>query len=173
MSMQEIEAKAKAFADARAQLAERVQNLRDEQESVKRKLLTGIRNSLARFRDAHTQLLELITDHPDLFDKPKTRTLHNVRLGWMKQRGKLDIEDPARVIELIQKLLPEQQEALIRTTQSPDRRALAWLPVRDLKRIGVSVTEDTEAPFVKPADDGIDKLLDALLSDADLEEVAP
>lgn len=173
MSMIEIEAKAKAFADARAQLAERVQNLRDEQESVKRKLLTGIRNSLARFRDAHAQLLELITDHPDLFDKPKTRTLHNVRLGWMKQRGKLDIEDPARVIELIQKLLPEQKDALIRTTQSPDRRALAELPVRDLKRLGVAVTEDTEAPFVKPADDGIDKLLDALLSDADMEDAAP
>lgn len=173
MSMNEIELKAKAFHECRSLLAERVQNLRDEQESIKRRLLTGIKNALARFRDAHAQLLELVESHPELFEKPKTRTLHNVRVGWVKQRGKLEIEDAERVVELIEKLLPDQAASLIRTNKAPDKKALADLPARDLKRLGVSVTEDTEAPFVKPADDGIDKLLDALLSQDDLEGVAP
>lgn len=173
MSMNEIELKAKAFHECRSQLAERVQNLRDEQEACKRRLLNGIKNSLARFRDAHAQLLELVESHPELFEKPKTRTLHNVRVGWMKQRGKLEIEDAERVVELIEKLLPDQVASLIRTNKAPDKKALADLPAKDLKRLGVSVTEDTEAPFVKPADDGIDKLLDALLSQDDLEGVGP
>lgn len=169
MSMNEIELKAKAFNEARTLLAERVQNLRDEQEAIKRRLLTGIKNALAKFRESHAHLLELVETHPELFEKPKTRTLHNVRVGWVKQRGKLEIEDAGRVVELIEKLLPDQAAALIRTKKDPDKKALGELPVRDLKRLGVSVTEDTEAPFVKPADDGIDKLLDALLSQDDLE----
>lgn len=173
MSMNEIEAKAKQFHDARTVLAERVQNLRDEQEAIKRRLLVGIKNALAKFRESHAHLLELVEAHPELFQKPKTRTLHNVRVGWVKQRGKLEIEDAERVVELIEKLLPEQAEALIRTKKDPDKKALAELPARDLKRLGVRVLEDTEAPFVKPADDGIDKLLDALLSQDDLEGVAP
>ncbi len=172
MSMNEIELKAKAFHECRSLLAERVQNLRDEQEAIKRRLLTGIKNALARFRDAHAQLLELVESHPELFEKPKTRTLHNVRVGWVKQRGKLEIEDAERVVELIEKLLPDQAAALIRTKKDPDKKALGELPARDLKRLGVRVTEDTEAPFVKPADDGIDKLLDALLSDEDLAKCA-
>lgn len=173
MSMNEIEAKAKQFHDARTVLAERVQNLRDEQEAIKRRLLTGIKNALAKFREAHAHLLELVEAHPELFAKPKTRTLHNVRVGWVKQRGKLEIEDAERVVELIEKLLPEQKDGLIRTSKAPDKKALAELPAKDLKRLGVRVSEDTEAPFVKPADDGIDKLLDALLSQDDLEGVAP
>jgi phage host-nuclease inhibitor protein Gam len=171
--MTEIESKAKAFHDARSLLAERVQNLRDEQEAIKRRLLLGVKNALAKFRDSHAQLLELVESHPELFKKPKTRTLHNVRVGWVKQRGKMEIEDAQRVVELIEKLLPEQAATLISTKKSPDKKALAELTARDLKRLGVSVTEDTEAPFVKPADDGIDKLLDALLSQDDLEGVAP
>lgn len=173
MSMTDIEAKAKQFSEARTLLAERVQNLRDEQESIKRRLLTGIKNALAKFRDTHAQLLELVEDNPALFEKPKTRTMHNVRVGWIKQRGKLEIEDAQRVIERIEQLMPELAPGLIRTTKSPDKKALAELSARDLKRLGVSVTEDTEAPFVKPADDGIDKLLDALLSQDDMEGVAP
>ncbi len=173
MSMNDIELKAKAFHEARSLLAERVQNLRDEQEAIKRRLLTGIKNSLARFRDAHAQLLELVESHPELFKKPKTRTLHNVRVGWVKQRGKMEIEDAQRVVELIEKLLPEQAASLISTKKSPDKKALGELTARELKRLGVSVTEDTEAPFVKPADDGIDKLLDALLSQDELEGARP
>ncbi len=171
--MNEIEQAAKDFAAARDLLAERVQRLRDEQEAAKRRLLVGIRNAVASFRATHEQLLELVKAHPQLFTKPKTRTLHNIRLGWIKQRGKLEIADADRVVELIEKLLPEQAASLVRTNKAPDRKALAELPAKELKRIGVGVTDDTESPFVKPADDGVSKMIDALLSDKELEEVAP
>lgn len=173
MSMDNIEAAARRFAAARDELAERVQRLRDEQEAVKRKLLTGIRNAVSRFRAEHEELLALVEANPDLFTRPKSRTLHNIKLGWLKQRGKIEFEDAARTCELIEKHLPDQAETLIRTTKTPDKKALGDLSGKDLKRIGVNVSEDIDMPFVKNADDAVAKLIDALLSDADLEEIAP
>lgn len=173
MSMDNIEAAARRFAAARDELAERVQRLRDEQEAVKRKLLTGIRNAVSRFKAEHEDLLALVEAHPELFTRPKSRTLHNIKLGWLKQRGKIEFEDAARTCELIEKHLPDQAGALVRTTKSPNKTALAELSGKDLKRIGVTITEDIDLPFVKNADDAVAKLIDALLSDADLEEIAP
>lgn len=171
MSMQEIEAKAKAFAAARDELADRMQRLRDEQEAVKRKLLTGIRNAVSRFKAEHEELLALVEANPQLFERPKSRTLHNIKLGWLKQRGRIEIENVARTVELIEKHLADQADALIRTTKAPDKKALAELPGKDLKRIGVAVTEDIDMPFVRNADDAIAKMIDALLGSDELEEL--
>ena len=51
------------------------------------------------------------------------------------------------------------------------KEALAELPGKDLKRIGVAVTEDIDMPFVRNADDAIAKMIDALLGSDELEEL--
>lgn len=173
IDMQVIESAAKALAEARDELAARVQRLQDEQESIKRKLLRGLRNAVQRMRAEYEDLLGLVQAKPGLFARPKTRVLHGIRLGWMKQRGRLEIDDPKRCVELIRKLLPEQAAALIRTVEEPNRSALAELPAKDLRRIGVVLTDDTETPFVKATDSAVDKLIAALLKDSEIEELAP
>lgn len=169
-TIEEIEARAKLLADARAELAERVNRIRDEQEAIKRKLLTGVRNALARARDAHDALHKAIEAAPELFEKPKTRTLHGVRCGYMKQRGKLLWEDDRTLVDALRKALGEEAEGFIRVTEKPLAARLQDLSARDLKRIGVTVTEDSEAIVIKTADDALDKLLDALIGDGKVEE---
>lgn len=170
-TIEEIEIKAKALAEARAELAERVGRIREEQEAIKRKLMTGVRNALARARDAYDQLHELVEDSPELFEKPKTRTLHGVRVGWMKQRGKLLWEDDRAVIDALRKVLGEEAEGFIKTTEKPLATRLQDLPAKDLRRVGVTVTDDTEVVVIKTADDALDKLIDALIGDDRIEEV--
>ena len=170
-TIDDIEAKAKALASARAELAERVGRIREEQEAIKRKLLTGVRNALARARDAYDALHEAISESPDLFEKPKTRTLHGVRLGYMKQRGKLQWEDDRSVIDSLRKVLGEEAEGFIRTTEKPIASRLQDLPARDLRRVGVTVTDDTDVVVIKTADDALDKMIDALIGDDRIEEV--
>lgn len=167
----DIEAKAKALAFARAELAERVGRIRDEQDAVKRRLLTGVRTSLARARDAYDELRAAVEAHPELFEKPKTRTMHGVRLGWMKQRGKLQWEDDRALVDALRKLLGEGAEGMIRTTEKPIAARLQDLPARDLRRLGVTVTDDTETVVIKTADDALDKFIDALIGDDRIEEV--
>lgn len=169
-NIDDIERKAKAFSEARNELAERLQALKDEQEAAKRRRLQGLKNAVARLRAEHDELLQLLRESAGLFEKPKTRTLHGVRLGYMKQRGKLEFDDADQVVALIRKHFPEQAEVLIKSTHVPIKSALQELPAKDLKRIGATISDDSDVPFIKGSDDGLDKLIDALLG-KDLAEV--
>lgn len=171
MEMQEIEQRAKVFAAARDELAERLQALRDEQEAAKRRRLQGIRNSLARFTASHDELKQALEESRTLFIKPKTRVLHGIKVGWVKQKGKLIIGNPESVVRLIEKHFPDLKETLINTIKKPVVAALQNMTAADLKRLGVSVANDTDAVVIKAADGELDKLIDALINDDDLEEV--
>lgn len=172
-AMETIELSAKAFAGARDELASRLQALRDEIEAAKRRRLQGLKNSLERFRAAESELRALVEGNAALFEKPKTRTFHGIRVGWMKQKGTVEIDDVQKVIELIRKKLPELAEVLIETKESVRKAAVADLTGSQIKAIGVTVTADSDAPFIKPVDDEVAKLLKALIADKDLEDIAP
>ena len=162
----EIEAQARRLADARAPLAENLQQLNDETEALKRACLPAIKRGVAKAAEASGQLLALIDSAPELFVKPKSVIFHGLRLGYRKESGKLEWDDPDRVVELIRKHYEEQFDALVKTTYRPVKDALEQLPAADLKRLGVRVGEDGEVVFVKPVDSTVDKMIDALLKDA-------
>ncbi|WP_430391106.1 host-nuclease inhibitor Gam family protein [Dyella sp. 20L07] len=170
MHMQEIENLAKQFSGARNELAERLQALRDEQETATRRRLQGIKNALARFTAAHAELKDAVESGQSLFQKPKTRILHGIKVGFVKQKGKLDFTDDDAVVRLIRKHFPEQFDALVKTTEKPVKASLANLPASDLKRLGVTVSADGEAVVVAPVDGELDKLIKALINDDVLAE---
>lgn len=172
-AMETIELSAKAFAGARDELASRLQALRDEIEAAKRRRLQGLKNSLERFRAAEGELRALVEGNRALFEQPKTRTFHGIRVGWMKQKGRVEIDDLEKVIELIRKKLPDLADVLIETSETVRKAAIADLTGAQIKAIGVTVTADSDAAFIKPVDDEVAKLLKALLADKDLEEIAP
>lgn len=171
MDMQQIESLAGAFATARSELAAQLETLRDMQESAKRQRIRFIRTALGNFTAAHAALKESVETNPALFASPKTRMFHGIKVGLQKQRGKLDIGDAEAVVKLIRKHFPDQFDALVKTTETPSRAALQNLPAVDLKRLGVRVTDDVDAVLIKAADGDLDKLIDALLNDDELEEV--
>lgn len=170
MQMQDIESRAKAFASARDELASRLQDLRDEQETAKRRRLQGIKNSLARFTAAHGELKEAIATSPAEFKSPKTRVLHGIKVGFVKQRGKLELGDVDTVLKLIRKHFPDQVDTLIKVDESPVKAALQNLPAGDLKRLGVRITDDVDAVVLKPVDGDLNKLIAALINDDDVAE---
>lgn len=169
--MERIEALAGAFATARAELAEQLDTLREMQDAAKRQRMRWIREALIKFRASHANLKDAVESHRDLFTSPKTRMLHGIKVGFMKQRGKLEIDSPEQVVKLIRKHFPDQFESLVKTTYTPVRPALQNLQVADMKRLGVRVTDDVDAPVIKAADGDLDKLIDALLNDEDQEEI--
>ncbi len=171
-TMEHIESLAKTFAVARGELAERLNTLREEQDAAKRRRLQGIKNSLARVQASYEELKVAVEDGKPLFDKPKTRILHGIRVGWMKQRGKLEIPDAEACVAGLRRLLGDEADAYIKKTEAPIRSALANLPAKDLRRCGVTLTDDIESVVIKAADGELDKLIDALVNDKELEELA-
>ena len=172
-TLPEIERRAKLYADARAALAAVVADLNAGMDALKRQALPEIKRAVARAAEHYDTLQDLIQSAPELFARPRTVTLHGVRVGYAKGKGGIAWDDPDAVVAAIQKHLPEQAEALIRWTGKPLKEALNQLDVADLKRIGCRVVGTGDQIVIRPVDSEVDKLVDALLKDAtETEEVA-
>jgi len=164
-TMKEIEALTKAYADRRGALAGTVSGLNDELEQVKRKYLARIRQQVGAAKDAQANLHAAIEGTPELFVKPRTVTVHGVKVGFQKGKGKVTFENPDKVVELIKKHLPDQVDLLVITEEKPNKEGIGQLPAADVKRIGCAVSGTGDVVLIKDATGDVDKLVAALLKE--------
>lgn len=164
-SLPEIQSLAKAHADARGVLAERVTALHDELESIRRRRLPGIKLAVGAARETRELLERAIDTSREHFADPKTITLHGIRCGLAKGKGKIEWTDEAAVVAAIEKRLASRAGVLLKVTKKPVKKALAQLSVQELKAIGCTVIEAGDQVFVKATDDEVDKLVAALLEE--------
>jgi hypothetical protein len=113
--------------------------------------------------EAQQELHLAIKDHPEEFVKPRTRLLHGIKFGYQKRKGEIAWEDEAKVVALIRKHFPEQEEILIKIVETPVKKALGQLAAADLKKLGVSVENDTDEVIIKATDSDIDQIVEAIL----------
>lgn len=171
--LKDIEGLARAYADAYAELGDDVAVLENSIREIRRKMLPRIKRAADKAAQAKQSLTAAVESAPALFVKPRTRLLHGIKVGFAKQKGTVELGDEAAVIRRIRKLLPEDQaELLIRTQESVHKQAVYDLSVEDLKRLGISITNDSDRVVVKVADSDIEKLVDALLKDEEAGRVA-
>lgn len=169
VTLNQIDAKARSFAEARDRLRELCAALDAGLKALQRDHLPGIRRALNRAAEAEAALHAAIEAAPELFAKPKTVVLHGVRVGYMKGKGKIEWESDEKVIRLIRKHLPDLADVLIATVEKPSKDGLAGLSVADLKRVGVTVIDAGDQVYIKSADSALDKMVDALLKSASEE----
>lgn len=162
-----IEQLVEDFAKKRGYLVTRLDRLNDELLAVKRRRIDAIRAAAAKATESRDALKAAVEEHADLFTKPKTRTLHGIKVGFRKLIGTLSWDDGDKVVALIKKHFPEKTDLLIRKTETPVKDALGQLAAVDLKKLGVAVGEDTDEVVIKAAGSDIDKVVDALLAESD------
>lgn len=167
MDMEKIEALAKDYATKRDELAAAVNGCEDDIRVIKRRHLPVIKRKAAAAAAVKSVLQDAVESRPDLFKRPKTRILHGIKVGWMKQKGKITFASAERVVKLIQRHLPERFEELVKVSETPLKGPLGRLSGAELKKIGVQVGDDSDQVVVAPADSEIDKLVDALLDGAE------
>lgn len=173
MSIETIEQKAGAYADERAHLADLVDRMNVELEAIKRRYLPPIRVQVRHVAERHDTLRAAIEAAPEQFERPKTRVLAGVKVGYRKQKGEVRMADQEKTLERVRALLPADQAALlIRRRESLDKNAAYDLTAGDLKRLGIEVAADTDQVVIRPADGEVDKLVNALLREAETIEAA-
>lgn len=164
-TLEEIQSLAKKFADARGVVKKRVDTLQDEINSAKRRLIPGITTAVASARDAQSELERAIAESRSLFVSPKSITVHGIRCGVAKGKGKVTWAKGSteKIVAAIEKKLSEKASVLIKIEKKPIKAALSALSVDELKSIGCTVIGAGEHVFVKATDDDVDKLVAALL----------
>lgn len=166
-TMEEIETLTGEFADTRAALACELDEVNQEIDAIKRRALPRIKKLVVKAKVAHETLNLAIDESREHFKKPKSRILRGIRVGLQKAKGRIDFADGDKVVELIRLHLWDKVENLIKTKETPIKDALANLTGRELKSIGVTIGDDSDKVLIKPADNEVDKLVDALLADDD------
>ncbi|MDO9094474.1 MAG: host-nuclease inhibitor Gam family protein [Rubrivivax sp.] len=164
-----IENAARAYAAARGKLAEKVTQLQEGLDNLRRNNLPAIKRNLARAAEAESELRALVEQHPDLFQKPRTLVLHGIRVGFEKGKGAISFEDADQVVKLVKKKLPELLDQLVKTEEKPLKGGLKQLTVAQLKSVGCTVEETGDQVVVRAVDSDVDKLVKALLKGAEEE----
>ncbi|HOT30157.1 MAG TPA: host-nuclease inhibitor Gam family protein [Candidatus Ozemobacteraceae bacterium] len=165
MDIGTIEKMTKDYADARGTLSGRVTEMNEAIDLIKRRYLPLIKHAVNSALDRKSKLQAEIENHPELFEKPRTLTLHGIKVGFQKQRAGIDWNDDEAVVKLIRKHFPDQVDVLVKTTEKPVKSALNQLTVADLKKLGVSVSDGADEAVIKPTDTDVDKLVAKLLED--------
>lgn len=166
--MMAIEQAAARYRNARDRLRERATEANTQLELVKNGHLPGLRESLADVAATEAELRRAIQDSPQtLWQRVRTRVVHGVKVGFSKQRGRVEFDDEAKVIERIRKLLPGDQAALlIRTREAVHKPGVYDLTAGDLRRLGITVADDCDQVYVKDLASELDRALEALLAQA-------
>lgn len=164
--LQEIESRAKLYAEAREKLAAIVTELNAGIAALKRNAMPQIKRALGSATVHHDRLRTLVELAPDLFVKPRTVVFHGIKVGYQKGKGKIEWQDPEQVVKLIHKHYPDLCDTLIVTKETPAKAALTLLTASELRKIGVSSVDAGDEIVIKPTDSAVDKLVDALLKEA-------
>jgi hypothetical protein len=155
------------YAKRRSELALRVGTLTKEIDALKRKHMQSIMKLSASAKDARAELKAAIEANKVEFEKPKTRTFFGIKVGFRKLIGALSWDDSEKVVQLIEKQFPDKADVLIKVEKTPMKKALEQLPGAELKKLGISVGEDTDEVVIKSTDGDVEKAVDALLKDTD------
>lgn len=172
MSLADIQKRAQALSKTRDCLTGLFRTLEREITTVKNGSLPEIKRVARQIARQHTELQELIAANPALFAKPRTYVVDGLKFGMQKKVGKLQWEDDAKLVGRIEGLTvqelitPEQQDMLITTVKKPVAKALEQLDGKLLKRLGVTLTADSDEPLIKSVDGEVEKAVNAIIKDA-------
>ena len=170
-TLKEIEPLCAHYAHWHDELQSLLSDLDLRVQTLKRTKLPAIKHLMKKVAGAHSELKGAIEASPHLWDRPRTRVFHGVKVGLQKGKGKITWTDPARVVERIKELYRDDLGILIKTIETPVKEALEKLPAADLKKLGVSVTDATDQIVIRMVDSEVERMINALLKD-DLEEEA-
>lgn len=170
VTLAEIESLTKKYAEARGALADLVAEVNAEVEAAKRRAMPQLKSLVARAALREGELRAAVAAAPQLFEKPKTQTFHNIKVGFRKGTGGIDWASDAEVVARIRKQFPDDAAALlIRTVETPIAKALAELDVATLKKLGCTVEATGEVVVIKATDGEVEKIVNALLKGASEE----
>ena len=166
----EIDKLAAQYSDARALLTDLVSSLTVLQDALTREHMPPIRKAVQRAAEKHDQLIALTEAAPHLFVKPKSHTLHGIKVGYRKGSGKMEFQfEDEDTIAKIRKVLEKEEidsTPFITVREKPNKEALEGLDGKQLAKMGISIEDTGDVPFVKPVDGAVDKIVKALLKEA-------
>jgi len=171
-TLEDLQKRASQLSQLRDKLAALLATLQGEIDTVKNGHMAAIRRAARQITQQHNELSELISANPGLFAKPRSYVVDGLKFGLQKQKGKMTWADGDDLCRRIRKLayagdISAGQVALcIKTEDKPVVAGLEQLDAKLLKKLGITVELDTDAPLIKSVDSEVEKAVNAMIKDA-------
>lgn len=171
-TLEDLQQRAASLSALRDDLRDLLATMQAGIDTIKHGSLPAIRQLARRIAKQHAALAELIASNPELFAKPRSYVVDGLKFGLQKQKGRMSWDDDDKLCARIDKLAEEgvltaeQAELCVNVTYKPVAAALEQLDAKVLKRLGVTVTADTDAPLIKSVDSEIEKAVNAVIREA-------
>jgi tryptophan 2,3-dioxygenase len=167
--LEHVQRCAEDYARERDHLTALVQGLQADMAKLQRRSLPNIRRRVGRVAEVRDRLRQAIEAAKAVFaKKPRTQVFSGIRCGYTKQKGEVVIDDEEATIARIYASVPKAQaELLVRVKRSVHKPAVYDLTASDLRRLGIRIEKDGDAIVIKPTDTAVDKIVTALLKDAE------
>ena len=164
VTLAQIEPQCERYETESVRLEQLIAALEAELETVKQKHLRAIKRQAGLVASCEAELQSLIEDAPELFIRPRTITLHGVKVGFTASNGRLEFDDEASVIARIKKSRPEDAELLIRQSEEVNKEALRTLPADELLELGCQLEGVGDTVVLKRVAGEVEKLVNKLIS---------
>ena len=123
------------------------------------------RSQTAAVSAAKATLREALENGRGLFEKPRTRELSGIEVGYRKQPGRVDVPDAGATIARIRAKHPHLAPSLINVRESLDKAAARKVDAKTLAAVGVAIVDVDDEIVIRGAGGDIDKLVAALMDD--------
>ncbi len=167
-----VDDKCQLLRKQRNLLSDTLARLNGDIERARLKHIGTIRIQAAAAAQTTDELLDLVETQDALFEQQRSMTIHGIKCGFRKARGKVEYDDEAKVVMRIEQVFEDEVGVLIKTTRKPNKSALLKLAAADLKKLGVEVTGAGDETFVSDTATDIDKMVDKMITEASVAQEA-
>lgn len=159
----DIERLCKEYEETSANLEAALGELESDLAAVRSKHIAALKRHAGIVARREAELLSAIEASSNLFKKPRTLTLHGVKIGFATNTvGRLVFEDADAVVKLIEKHFGKDAQSYISTKPEPDKDALKTLDAADLKKLGCHIEGVGDVVVCRRVAGDIEKLMNTL-----------
>lgn len=158
-----IETHAKRYQALLAKLNNTSATIRRKISEATAAHLADLKSTMDEMTGLEKQIKEHLIRNKDLFEKPRTRVIHGLKLGFRKGKGKLIVNDEQKLIERLEKEYDDNVGVLVRTSKKIVKAGIEKLDAKELKRLGVTMQDADDQVVFDVVEDSMDDLINFLL----------
>lgn len=161
--IQNIESLCKQYDEESVVLEEMIASLESDLAEVKQKHLAPLKQQARVVARREAALHSAIEAAPELFQRPRTATLHGIKVGFTLSAGRLVFDDADTVVKLIKKHFSEDVDIYVRKYEEPNKDLLKSLSIEDLTRLGCRIEGVGDVVVLKRVAGDVEKLINKLI----------
>jgi phage host-nuclease inhibitor protein Gam len=163
VTLAQIETFTQSYERESVTLESMISDLEKDLEAAKQKHLRNIKRQAGVVANCEAELRSLIESGAELFTKPRTITVHGVKVGYTTSTGRLEFDDEETVIALIKKFRKDDADSFIRRKESVNKDALKTLEIADLRKLGCVIEDSGDVVVLKRVAGDVEKIINKLI----------